>query len=258
MCYGHYILMATQRQTRTTTSALVAAGVFAFVLLGSFLSTGALTRGNARGVIVQDQSGTVVGKVELRAGAQLIRRERGARYRTNESVQDADHQVEKVSEQKSVVVYLEGEKLEAVQSTKPSRIAIDQRNAVFSPHVLAIQKGTSVDFINHDKIYHNVFSLSPAKKFDIGRRPTGEAVPILFDRPGVVQVFCDIHSQMTAYVVVLDNPFFVHPDNDGTFKIDHVPPGTYTLRVWHERLTASDQKITVSPGGTVTAHLVLE
>jgi len=71
-------------------------------------------------------------------------------------------------------------------------------------------------------------------------------------------VFCDIHSQMTAFVVVLDNPFFVQPDEDGSFKIDRVPPGTYTLKVWHERLTAPEQKITVTAGGTAKASFVLE
>lgn len=206
----------------------------------------------------QEQTGTIVGKVELRATPQVVRRERGGRYQSTGSMPEMNERDVKQSEQHNVVVYLEGGALEAGASQNSQHGVIDQKQAMFTPHVLAIQKGAIVDFINHDKTYHNVFSLSPAKKFNIGRRPTGEKVPVQFDKPGIVQVFCDIHSQMTAFVVVLENPLFVQPDDDGTFKIDHVPPGTYTLRTWHERLSAPDQKVTVNAGAVSKATLVLE
>jgi len=171
---------------------------------------------------------------------------------------EMDAPSEKVNEQKNVVVYLEGEGLDVSSIQRNAKAVMDQKKAKFIPHVLAVQKGTEVDFVNHDRVYHNVFSLSSPKRFNIGRRPTGEGVPVRFDKQGVVQVFCDIHSQMTAIVVVLDNPFFVRPDEEGVFKIDQVPPGTYTVKVWHERLTAAEQKITVTAGGTARANFVLE
>jgi len=206
----------------------------------------------------QEQSGSVAGKVEIRASAQLIKRERGGKYQSMPSMTEQDNREEKPSEQKNVIVYLEGPRPETSDSRETARVSMDQKNAVFYPHVLAVRKGTTVDFVNHDNTYHNVFSLSPVKRFNIGRRPTGEAVPVLFDKPGVVQIFCDIHSQMTAFVVVLENPFFAQPSDDGTFKLDHIPPGTYTLKVWHERLAAADQKIVVTAGSTVRVNPVLE
>jgi plastocyanin len=225
----------------------------------SFLrqQTGSVGAG-ARTAHVQEQTGVVAGKVELRATSQVVRIERGARYRSGSAAKTPQSPTEAMNERRSVVVYLEGENLKSLPPARDAKATIDQSNTMFVPHVLAIQKGTMVDFVNHDKIYHNVFSLSAPKKFNIGRRPTGQAVPIQFDKPGVIQVFCDIHSQMTAFVLVLDSPFFVRPEDDGTFKIDHVPPGSYTLKVWHERLSAPDQKITITAGATMKTNLVLE
>ena len=206
----------------------------------------------------QERTGAITGKIEIHAAPQLMRMERGARYRSGAAARESEAMAENVNEQRNVVVYLEGEKLDEVSIPRNGKVVMDQKKATFIPHVLAIQKGTEVDFVNHDRVYHNVFSLSAPKKFNIGRRPTGEGVPVKFDKQGVVQIFCDIHSQMTAFVVVLENSFFVQPDEDGTFKIDLVPPGTYTLKVWHERLAAPEQKITVTSGGTAKANFVLE
>lgn len=207
---------------------------------------------------IQDQSGTIVGKVEVRSLPPMIRRGRSGGYGVSGMTHDADARQEKVSEQRNVVVYLEGGRLDTFRAPASGRAEMDQQHAMFIPHVLAIQKGSVVDFTNHDRVYHNVFSLSPTRKFNIGRRPTGEAVPVEFDKSGVVQIFCDIHSQMTAYVVVLENPFFVQPADDGTFRIEHVPPGAYTIKAWHERLSSPDQRITVTAGATTTANFVLE
>jgi len=135
---------------------------------------------------------------------------------------------------------------------------MNQKNATFIPHVLPVLKGTTVDFVNEDNTYHDVFSLSSIKKFNIGRRPTGEVVPVKFDRTGVAEIFCDIHSYMAAFIVVLDNPFFAKPDSRGSFKIENIPPGTYTVKVWHERLHAPDQTVTITAGSTTTVHPVLE
>ena len=106
---------------------------------------------------------------------------------------------------------------------------MDQRNETFVPHVLAITTGTTVDFPNSDRIYHNVFSLSKTKSFDLGRYAVGRSQSIRFDRPGIVRVFCDIHSHMNAFILVFNHPFFALTDAEGRYRIDNVPPGTYNV-----------------------------
>lgn len=205
----------------------------------------------------QEQTGTVTGRIEILSAPPPARMERGARYRSAMAMKSMEGKTSDQDERQNVVVYLEGPGLDAVQESSDARATLDQLDVAFVPHVLAVQKGTKVDVINHDKVYHNVFSLSGPKKFNIGRRPTGEAVPVRFDKSGVVQVFCDIHSQMTAFIVILENRFFAQPGGDGMFTIGKVPPGTYTLKVWHERLTTPDQKVTITPSGTITTNVVL-
>jgi plastocyanin len=158
----------------------------------------------------------------------------------------------------NIVVYLEGQNVKRESLSTRTHSQIDQRNAEFIPHVLPVIRGTIVDFINRDNVYHNVFSLSPAKKFNIGRRPTGQAVPIVMDKPGIVEVFCDIHANMSAYIVVLENEYFTKPDKQGNYSIDRIPSGTYTLKIWHERLSSTERTITISPNSTTTINFVME
>ena len=157
----------------------------------------------------------------------------------------------------NVVVYLEGPGLDKIRREAKGAV-LDQRDATFIPHVLPIVKGTTVRIVNRDKTYHNVFSLSSTKKFNIGRRPTEEEVPVTFDKTGTVQVFCDIHSHMSAFVLVLANPMFVQPNADGTFSLNDVPPGKYTIQAWHERLSGAPQSVTVTAGETTTVNFSLE
>jgi len=98
--------------------------------------------------------------------------------------------------------------------------------------VLVIPVGTSVDFPNQDPFFHNVFSYSSAKRFDLGRYPRGESRRVVFDRPGVVKVYCEIHQWMRSAVVVVENPFHAEVGTDGSFSIAGVPPGRYRLAVW--------------------------
>ena len=97
------------------------------------------------------------------------------------------------------------------------------------PHVLAIIAGTSVDFPNSDRTYHNVFSLSKTKQFDLGRYAAGRSKSVRFDRPGIVRVFCDIHSHMSAFILVFAHRFFAVDRRRGRYRLDGVPPGTYTV-----------------------------
>jgi plastocyanin len=130
-----------------------------------------------------------------------------------------------------------------------------QHGEQFVPHVLPIVAGTTVDFPNDDPIYHNVFSLSRVRSFDLGRYPRGSSKSIQFARAGVVQVFCHIHADMSGYILVLDNPFFVVPDSAGHFTLDGVPPGDYTLVAWHERIRPLEVPLHVASGRTTNLQL---
>jgi plastocyanin len=152
-----------------------------------------------------------------------------------------------------VVVYLESAPRAAFGELPPARARMDQRGEQFVPRVLAVTVGTTVDFPNNDKTFHNVFSLSRTRSFDLGRFPPGKTGAVRFDRPGIVAVFCDIHSHMNAYILVFSHPFFAVSDNDGRYEIPSVPPGTYSLMVWSELGTAAPRRISVAEGGTVEA-----
>lgn len=153
----------------------------------------------------------------------------------------------------NVVVYLEGAPAAATRG--PRTASIEQRNERFLPRVLPVLVGATVAFPNLDPIFHNVFSLSAAKTFDLGRYPRGASRSVTFDRPGVVQVFCHIHSDMSAVVLVLDTPAFAVPDRDGRYRIDGVPPGEYTLVAWHERAAPVKRRVRVTAGGVVVEHV---
>ncbi|HVX39528.1 MAG TPA: hypothetical protein VHB25_08140 [Gemmatimonadaceae bacterium] len=159
----------------------------------------------------------------------------------------------------NVVVYLEGDSTRLAAA--PERLAaarhgrIAQRDERFVPHVLAIVRGGTVDFPNEDDVYHNVFSLSaaaPNGQFDLGRYPRGESRSVTFARPGPVQVFCHIHSDMSAVVLVLANPFFTSPAPNHRFAIADVPEGDYTIVGWHERIAPVVHHVHVAAGQTTT------
>lgn len=148
------------------------------------------------------------------------------------------------------VVYLETAPRGAFEQSEPARAVMDQRNETFVPHVLAITTGTTVDFPNSDRIYHNVFSLSKTRTFDLGRYAVGRSKSIRFDRPGIVRVFCDIHSHMNAFILVFSHPFFAMTDADGRYRIDNVPPGTYNVIAWNEGAASDPRPAPVPDGGT--------
>ncbi|MGA3186041.1 MAG: methylamine utilization protein [Bryobacteraceae bacterium] len=112
-----------------------------------------------------------------------------------------------------------------------------QKNKMFSPHVLAVMLGTYVDFPNEDPIFHNAFSNYDGQPFDVALYPPGTSRSVLLSREGIVRVFCNIHSSMSAIIVVLPTPYFATTRKDGTFQIPNVPPGDYQLNVFHERAT---------------------
>jgi len=155
------------------------------------------------------------------------------------------------------LVYLDVAPRSAFDDREPGRAVMDQRNETFLPRLLAVQTGTTVDFPNSDSTYHNVFSLSRARRFDLGRYAAGKTKSVRFDRPGVVRVFCDIHSHMSAFVVVFNHPYFRVTDADGRFRIDNVPPGTYTVIGWYEGEARDTRSVNVTAGGIVDLDLVV-
>ncbi len=154
-----------------------------------------------------------------------------------------------LADRQRAVVYLESAPRGAFEPSEPGRAVMDQRNETFVPHVLAITTGTIVDFPNSDRIYHNVFSLSKIARFDLGRYAVGRSKPWRFDQPGIVRVFCDIHSHMNAFILVFSHPFFAVTDPEGRYHIDRVPPGTYNLIAWNEGASTDPRPVTVPDGG---------
>jgi plastocyanin len=153
-----------------------------------------------------------------------------------------------------VVVWLEPSS-PAPARLRPQKTEIVQKNKTFIPHVLAVAVGSSVEFPNFDPIFHNAFSNFSGQIFDVGLYPPKTTRSVQFVREGVVRVFCNIHPAMSAVIVVLDTPWFAVTARNGGFRIAGVPPGEYTLKVFHERATAPTlaglaRKITVA--GDVT------
>ena len=120
----------------------------------------------------------------------------------------------------------------AVPDSRPTP-RLSQKDQRFAPRVVAVERGGAVDFPNMDPIFHNVFSVSPTRRFDLGKYPRGHSKQVTFSRPGLVKVYCDIHSDMEGFILVTPNPFFAHPDDQGHFELPALPPGHYRIHVWH-------------------------
>ncbi len=160
------------------------------------------------------------------------------------------------------VVYIDGltvtnaalvTNLTSVTTTK-----VAQHRAEFFPHVLPVLAGTTVEWPNNDDIYHNVFSDSDAHPFDLGLyKGNPPDKHVVFEHPGKVDVFCSIHANMHCIVLVMANPYFATTDAKGNYTIPNVPPGTYKLKAWHERLPVDEREITVPASGRVRADFTL-
>jgi plastocyanin len=129
------------------------------------------------------------------------------------------------------------------------RAEIRQVHQSFLPRVLAVAAGATVDFPNDDPIFHNAFSYSKAKRFDLGKYGKGKSASVTFDKPGIVQVFCDIHASMSAYVVVTPNALMARPAADGSFVLRDVPPGKHVLEIWHPDRGGERRSIDVPAAG---------
>jgi hypothetical protein len=130
--------------------------------------------------------------------------------------------------------------------------AVVQEHFQFSPAVLPILVGTAVEFPNLDDSYHNVFSYSKAKRFDLGRyRKDEKPAAITFDKAGVIKLYCEIHPHMRATVLVLDTPHFTRTDTNGNFRLEHLPAGQFTLKVWLNEKTERERAVTLTDGAAL-------
>lgn len=148
------------------------------------------------------------------------------------------------------VVWVEGVKGFKVPTEKP---AISQTGAKFSPHLLVVVAGQTVSMPNDDQIIHNVFSKSPAKSFNLGFYAQGEARDVTFEKPGIVSLFCSLHRQMNAKIVIVPNPYFAQATLGGDFVIKGVPAGKYVLKAWTDGAPEKTLDVTVPESGNVVA-----
>ena len=152
------------------------------------------------------------------------------------------------------VVFLDG------NFPRPSSLPtkeVAQKDLTFIPALLPIEVGTRVEFPNLDDTYHNIFSYSPAKRFDLGRyRPEERPIPsVVFDRPGLVTLRCDIHEHMRGLILVVNTRYFVMTDTAGRFRLDRLPPGHYTLKAWVDSRTTREKPIDLKDGQTLHVDL---
>jgi plastocyanin len=152
------------------------------------------------------------------------------------------------------VVYLEGSFPKS--ANLPTKV-VAQKDLAFRPPLLAIEAGTKVNFPNEDDTYHNIFSYSPAKRFDLGRYPPEENPPpsILFDKPGLVTLRCDIHEHMRGLILVLATPYFAITDGQGHFRLTNLPAGHYLLKAWVSSKTNLQQPVDLKSDAELHVHL---
>ncbi len=195
----------------------------------------------ARAAMQDAASGTLIGVVRLTAG-------KAPSPASAYDRRTVSPRSQALAEARNVIVFFDGIRPPAGIKATPASIV--QKDEQFVPHVVAVTAGSVVDFPNQDPFFHNVFSLSKPATFDLGRFPPGSSRARRFTRPGLVKVFCQIHSHMSAVARVFDHPWFTIPDGDGSFTIAGVPAGEHTVVAWHERIGERRDKVLIRAGAT--------
>jgi plastocyanin len=222
------------------------AGVVSIATAAALLPFAAALAGPQSGAPSTAATGAISGRVDVRPGA--------APADTSPRVAELGAGAYRATPgRRESVVYLETAPQAAFGDEPRAHATMNQLDEAFVPYVLAITVGTTVDFPNQDRTYHNVFSLSRVAPFDLGRYPRGESKSVRFDRPGVVRVFCEIHSRMSAFIMVFAHRFFSVTDEQGRYRIEGVPAGNYELSAWADGRVRETRPIRVPEGGTAEA-----
>lgn len=154
----------------------------------------------------------------------------------------------------AAVVYLDGTFSSAPATN--AAVKLEQENFQFHPGLLPIRRGTTVEFPNKDDDYHNVFSYSKTKRFDLGRyRKDEKPASVVFDKAGVVKVYCEIHEHMRSTIVVLDTPYFTKTGTNGTYRLEHLPAGKFVLKAWLDEKTTLEQPVELKEGQNLRVDL---
>ena len=191
------------------------------------------------------QAGVVQGTVEIQRAPQ---RRNAQRYPSGRT------QAARTVQELPAVVYLRGASPVAAAGSAETVL---QQDTAFVPGMLVVPPGGTVDFGNEDPFFHNVFSYSEAKRFDLGRFPAGQSKSVTFEESGIVKVNCEVHDFMRSVVLVLDTPFHSMVSEDGSFTLRGVPPGDYELVAWHTAFDEQTFPATVTGGGTATVEVTL-
>lgn len=195
------------------------------------------------------ETGSVAGHVQIVAKPSRRLPSAGA-YPTRTVSVAVEHDAPELA---NVIVFVKA----AATPAPAVRAAIRQKGEEFLPHVIAVPVGSTVEFPNDDLIFHNVFSLSKAATFDLGRYPRGQSKSRTFTAPGVVKVYCHLHSHMNAVVRVFDHPYFAMPDSQGRFRISGLAPRAYDVVAWHERVGEVTLEAAVTAGRSATLSFSL-
>ena len=159
--------------------------------------------------------------------------------------------------QASVATVVYAEPLGIRAASRPKRAKLIQRNKAFSPRLLVLPVGSTVDFVNEDMIFHNVFSLSPPVPFDLGLYRAGASKMRVFEEPATYRVFCNIHPDMAAVILIVPTPYITEVDANGKFRLD-LPPGRYRITAWSERAQPVSVEVTVGTDSLAVPELTLD
>jgi plastocyanin len=195
----------------------------------------------------QAQDNVIYGKVTFPEVKRKIKVSRGTQYRNRlNQVKLEDNKEPEVSANEQVVI--SAVPLDFTPELVPQRATITQKDKAFIPNVLPIIKGSTVEFLNKDDFYHNVFSLTPRARFNIGRRKPGRAVSQTIQKSGEIKIFCDIHPQMNAIILSLETPYFSKVDERGNYALKDLPDGNYEINFYHPSFSFPPAKIRVEGG----------
>lgn len=226
------------------------------VRLLSFLSCFVLLA-SASHAASKGKSGTLTGKITVTAPARPAPPRPASEGAYGHESVGGPGQAVAHSLPEEVVLYLEGVKGKFPAPKK--HVKLDQQYLQFTTRVLPVLKGTTVDFTNHDRVYHNVFTNSQDNKFDLGKKKNGETASVQLLKAEVpVKVYCEIHSAMKAYILVLPNPYFTKAGPGQTFHISGIPAGKYKLVAWHDYWAPVEQMVTIKKGKTTEVEVTLD